>query len=74
MKVIKKVVVGLIVGLLLGLWFGFNIGKGRPIYANPFKASTVKDQLKHTGESIMKKSGEALEKGGKALQDKLKKK
>lgn len=74
MKVIKKFVIGLVVGLLIGLWFGVNIGRDRPFYANPFVAATVKEQLKHTGGSIMEKSGEALEKGGKALQDKLQKK
>lgn len=74
MKVIKNFIIGLIIGLLLGLWFGVNIGKGHPIYANPFTASQVKEQLRHTGESIMEKSGQALEKGGKALQDKLKSK
>jgi len=74
MKSIKKFVIGLIIGLLVGLWFGVNIGRGRPFYANPFAAATVKEQLKQTGKSIMEKSGEALERGGKALQDDLKKK
>ncbi|MEJ2434305.1 MAG: hypothetical protein P8Y53_14520 [Pseudolabrys sp.] len=74
MKVVKNFIIGLIIGLLLGLWFGVNIGKGRPIYANPFKAAEVKAQLKKTGENIMEKSGQALEKGGKALQDKIKSK
>jgi len=73
MKTIKNFVVGLIIGLLLGLWFGVNIGKGQPIYANPFNTPTVKEKLKQTGEDILEKSGEALEKSGKALQDKLKK-
>lgn len=72
MKKVKNFVVALIIGLLLGLWFGVNIGKGHAFYANPFKAATVKEQLKRTGESIMQKSGQALEKGGKALQDKMK--
>ena len=71
MKAIKKFIIGLITGLLVGLWFGVNIGRGHHFYANPFVAATVRAQLKQTGESIMQKSGEALEKGGKALQDQL---
>jgi hypothetical protein len=74
MKAVKRYVIFLIIGLLFGLWFGVNLGRGRPFYANPFAAATVKAQLKQTGENIMQKSGEALEKSGKALQDNLKKK
>lgn len=72
MKSIKNLFVGLVIGLLLGLWFGVNIGKGRPIYSNPFSEATVRERLKQTGETIMEKSGQALEQGGKALQDKIK--
>lgn len=73
MKAIKKLIIGLILGLLVGLWFGVNIGRGHAFYSNPFAAVTVKERLKQTGESIVQKSGEALEKGGKAIQDTLKK-
>lgn len=72
MKSIKNLFIGLVVGLLVGLWFGVNVGKGRPIYSNPFTEVSVQQRLKRTGESIMEKSGQALEKGGKALQDSIK--
>lgn len=68
MKQLKALLTGIVAGLLLGLWFGVNIGRDRPIFANPFTEPTVKQRLKQTGESLMEKSGEALEKGGKALQ------
>ncbi len=73
MKAIKKFIIGLVIGLLVGLWFGVNIGRDRSFYANPFAAASVKEKLRQTGESIMEKSGEALEKGGKAIKDKLQK-
>ena len=68
MKQLKALLTGIVLGLLVGLWFGVNIGRDRPIFANPFTEATVKERLKQTGESLIEKSGEALEKGGKALQ------
>lgn len=72
MKQLKALLFGIILGLLLGLWFGINLGRDRPIFDNPFSEPTVKEKLKKTGESLIEKSGEALEKGGKALQQKEK--
>lgn len=60
---------GAIVGLLLGLWFGFNVGRDEPILSNPFSEPALKDKVKRTGEKVLEKTGEALEKGGKALKD-----
>ena len=68
MKQLKALLTGIVLGLLVGLWFGVNVGRDRPIFANPFTEPTVKQRLKQTGESLIEKSGEALEKGGKALQ------
>jgi len=68
MKQLKFLLFGIVLGLLLGLWFGVNLGKDRPLFANPFTEPTLQQRLKQTGESLMEKSGEALEKGGKALQ------
>lgn len=68
MKQIKALIIGIVFGLLLGLWFGVNLGRERPIFSNPFAAPTVKEKLKQTGKTLIEKSGETLEKGGKALQ------
>jgi len=57
---IKKLVIGFCVGIVIGLWFGVNLGKGQPIYANPFHKESLKDRL-------VESSGEMLEKGGQAL-------
>ena len=48
----------------------FKIGRDQPVFSNPFAEPTLRDKLKQTGESLIEKSGEALEKGGKALQQK----
>jgi hypothetical protein len=72
MKQLKAFIAGIVVGILLGLWFGVNLGKDRPIFSNPFAEDTVQDKIKKTGEKLIEKSGEALEKGGKALQDTVK--
>ncbi len=68
MKRIKSMIFGLIVGILLGLWFGFNLGKERPVFSNPFDEGTFQDTIKQTGEELIEKSGEVLEKSGQALQ------
>ena len=57
---IKILVIGFCVGVVVGLWFGINLGKGRPIYSNPFHNVSIKDELVESG-------GNALEKGGRAL-------
>ena len=61
---IKKLVIGFSAGLVIGLWFGVNLGKGQPIYSNPFHDVSIKDRL-------VESSGDALEKSGRALKDSL---
>lgn len=73
MKTIKLAIIWLIIGVLLGMWFGVNIGRGKPIYSNPFEAATIKEKIKKTGEEALEKSGEALESAGKAIQKQIKK-
>lgn len=70
MRKLKIFLSGLVIGGLLGLWFGINIGKGQPIYANPLSDPRVSGKLRETGEGIVRESGEALEKTGKALREK----
>lgn len=64
MKMIKNLVIGAAIGLIVGLWFGVNIGKGKPLYSNPFAERSITKE-------IMKSSGDILEKSGKAIKDKL---
>ncbi|HDP88600.1 MAG TPA: hypothetical protein ENN42_01370 [Thioalkalivibrio sp.] len=51
MKWLKGLVLGVVVGLLVGLWFGVNIGRERPVYANPFEKKTVSEHLKGAVDS-----------------------
>ena len=70
MAKMKVLVVGLVIGLLVGLWGGVNIGKGRPLLSNPLADTPVDRKLKDSGRSLVRESGEALEKTGEALKEK----
>lgn len=72
-KKLRNLVVCVAIGLLIGLWVGVNMGKGRPIFSNPFAGGSVKEKIKRTGEDMLEKGGEALEKSGKAIQKRFNK-
>lgn len=67
MRGIKMLIGGVVLGVLLGLWFGVNIGRDRPLLSSPFEEQTVEQKLKRAGQEV----GEAVEKGGRAIQDRL---
>lgn len=70
MKRIKALVFGLIIGIPLGVWFGFNLGQDRPLLSNPFVEPSFQESIKKTGENLIEKGGEVLEKSGQALRNK----
>lgn len=70
MAKLKTLLTGLVIGLLVGLWCGVNIGKQQPLYANPFTSESVPDTVREAGKTLLRESGEALEKGGEALKEK----
>jgi len=45
MKVIKMLFMGTLMGLIVGLWLGVNIGKGNPIFGNPFAEENLSKKL-----------------------------
>lgn len=57
---------GILMGLIVGLWLGVNIGKGNPIFGNPF----AKEDL---SQKIKEKVGESLEQLGEDIKGKIKK-
>lgn len=69
MRRMKSLILSLIIGMALGLWFGFNMGKDKPLLSNPFEEDTFREKIRATGDSLIEKSGEVLEKGGQALQN-----
>ena len=69
MKRLKALVFGLIIGIALGVWFGFNMGQDRPLLSNPFVEPTFQESIKKTGEDLIDKGGEVLEKSGQALRN-----
>ena len=53
MKTIKMLFMGVLSGLIVGLWLGVNIGKGNPIFSNPFVKENLQNKIKvRVGESI----------------------
>ena len=66
MRIIKMLFMGVLLGLIVGLWLGVNIGKGNPLFSNPF----VKEQLQ---KKIKEKVGKRIEELGEGIKDKMKK-
>jgi len=62
MKRLKMLVLGLLLGLCLGLWFGVNIGKGKPLYSNPFDGGSFQEKAKRTADEMLEDTKRALRK------------
>ena len=58
---------GLLFGVIVGLWLGVNIGKGHPIFGNPFAEENLSNKLQE-------KVGESIEQLGEDIKGKIKKK
>jgi hypothetical protein len=67
MKSLKPFILGSIVGIALGLWSGVNIGKNRPVWANPFAPAGLGGVVRDKGADLLQKSGQKLEKEGQDL-------
>ncbi|MBQ0753239.1 MAG: hypothetical protein KBT87_08900 [Gammaproteobacteria bacterium] len=65
----KTLLIGTVIGLFFGLWGGVNIGKGKPLYSNPFSSASVSEQLKGASKTALRQSGEALEKAGESIKN-----
>lgn len=71
MKRLKTFFFGVIVGLIMGLWFGYNLGKGRDFYANPFAEKSVQENIKSRLEQGREAVGEGVERVGEEIKGKL---
>lgn len=60
MKRLKMLVLGLLIGLCVGLWFGVNLGKGQPLYSNPFDSESLQKKANRTADEVMKNTKRAL--------------
>lgn len=60
MKVLKRLVMGILLGLIVGLWLGVNIGKGNPIFSNPFAKENLQKKLKEKVGSSIEQLGEDI--------------
>ena len=57
---------GILMGVIVGLWLGVNIGKGNPIFSNPFVKENLTKKLKE-------KVGSSIEQLGEDIKGKIKK-
>jgi len=60
MRIVKLLFMGMLMGLIVGLWLGVNIGKGNPIFGNPFAEENLSKKLKEKVGSSIEKFGEDL--------------
>ena len=60
MKSIKMLFMGTLLGLIVGLWLGVNIGKGNPIFGNPFAEENLSKKLKEKVGSSIEQLGEDI--------------
>jgi hypothetical protein len=70
-KSLKTFLLGLVVGMLLGLWFGYNHGKGREFYSNPFADRDVQENIKSKLKEGREAVGEGVEKMGEGIKGKI---
>jgi len=71
MRVLKVLLTGIIIGAVAGLWVGFNMGRERPWYSNPFAERSVKDKIKSSVGEGVEKAGESIEKLGEDMKGKI---
>ena len=57
---------GILMGVIIGLWLGVNIGKGNPLFGNPFAKENLSQKLKE-------KVGTSIEQFGEDIKGKIKK-
>ena len=56
----KKYLIGAVIGLVIGLWMGVNIGKERPLWANPFTEPSLTQKAKDTASDVIKDAKKAV--------------
>lgn len=60
MRIIKLLFLGTLMGLIVGLWLGVNIGKGNPIFGNPFAEENLSKKIKDKVGTSIEKFGEDI--------------
>ena len=60
MRIIKLLFMGTLMGLIVGLWLGVNIGKGNPIFGNPFAEENLSKKIKDKVGTSIEKFGEDI--------------
>jgi len=60
MRIMKLLFMGTLMGLIVGLWLGVNIGKGNPIFGNPFAEENLSKKIKDKVGTSIEKFGEDI--------------
>ena len=60
MRIMKLLFMGTLMGLIVGLWLGVNIGKGNPVFGNPFAEENLSKKLKEKVGTSIEKLGEDI--------------
>ncbi len=60
LKRLKFLLLGVVIGGVFGLWFGVNLGKGQPLYANPFREPDVTERIKSDMEEAYRDTKRSL--------------
>ena len=59
---IKKLIIGVVIGAIVGFWIGINMGKGQPLFANPFADKEVRQMTKEKAAEIVDETKETIKK------------
>lgn len=57
---LKKYAIGAIIGALIALPIGVNIGKGKPIFSNPFAERDLSAEVKGKAKDVFSDTKRAL--------------
>lgn len=65
----KSFIWGLVIGAVIGVLAGMNIGKGQPIWSNPFTGRPIAEEVK----DVKDKGAEVIEKSREVVHEATKK-
>ncbi|MBS1269514.1 MAG: hypothetical protein MAG794_00465 [Gammaproteobacteria bacterium] len=69
----KPFIAGLLIGLIVAFPLGMNVGKGNPVFSNPFANKPLSEQIgdaaKSASEKLKEKTGELMQNAEDAVNE-----